>query len=214
MRVICIPKQHLTRLYKALFIVSAMAGAFAFSSYKLYTAEKEDNSHFYEEIADKDSEIEQLKSELKKKQIEFDLITKVSDSIRRYNSKVSKLEALRIAHAEIKYAEKYQVPLHFGLAISAKESTFISSATSYNNTSHGLKQIHRAVWAKNLSVNELKDLHYNTSLGYKILKEYKITTGNYASAFKRYYGSTNPEENTKYSNDVMRLATRFEKELS
>ena len=121
-------------------------------------------------------------------------------------------DARRIAELEIKYAKKYNIPVAYGLAISAQESQWNIKAISYNGTSYGIKQIHCKVWCKEFGVTQkdLFDPEKNIELGYKILAQYKAQYGSMDRALMAYYGSTRQWENEEYLASVKRKARLFE----
>lgn len=120
--------------------------------------------------------------------------------------------ARTIAALEIKYAKKYNIPVSYGLAISAQESKWNAKAVSYNGTSFGIKQIHCKVWCGHFGVTkkDLFDVEKNIELGYKILAQYRDQYGDMDRALMAYYGSTRQWENEEYLADVKRKALLFE----
>ena len=86
------------------------------------------------------------------------------------NSKLTVEEANQIYALEQKYAEKYDIPIEIGLAISLKESTFNSKAK--NSVSYGLKQINYKVWAEYFNINKkcLLNVECNIKYGCLILQ--------------------------------------------
>ena len=214
MRAVCISQKRLHRLYGVLFSAICATSLLLYSTY--YYFEKSASNRAEVKILSNDYEqkLQELQKEIDEQKSYINRIERVSSVIRGYNPKLSKTVALRIAHREIKYSTQYKVPLHIGLAISAKESTFNPKAVSYNGTSYGLKQVHRAVWASNVSLQKLTQLDYNTNLGYKIIREYYDLTGSYTKALRRYYGATNALENDKYSNHVVAISHKFKEKLS
>lgn len=126
-------------------------------------------------------------------------------------------EARRLARSEMVNSLKSGIAFSVGLAISSKESGFRSWIASYNDTSHGIKQIHFNVWRKEIPGLTLQDLYNpetNIALGYGILKQYKERYGSLSTAIERYYGSTVPEENYAYRHDVVERASRIARYLA
>lgn len=121
-------------------------------------------------------------------------------------------DAQKLAALELKYAHKYDIPVQYGMAISAQESRWDIRAVSYNNTSFGIKQIHCKVWCEYFGVSkeELFDPEVNIELGYKILALYRDQYGSIDRALMAYYGSTRQWENEEYLANVKRKARLFE----
>lgn len=125
---------------------------------------------------------------------------------------VNRKQARELAKLEIKYSKKYHIDLAIGLAISAQESKWNTRAVSYNSTSYGVKQIHCAVWCKELGVTkaDLMDPEKNIELGYKILAQYLKQHGSMEKALMAYYGSTAKWENEQYMAQIMNRARLFD----
>lgn len=126
------------------------------------------------------------------------------------NSKLTVEEANQIYALEQKYAEKYDIPIEIGLAISLKESTFNSKAK--NSVSYGLKQINYKVWAEYFNINKkcLLNVECNIKYGYLILQYYvELQNGDIKKAIMSYRGSTNKSTNKKYLIDVLRKSELF-----
>lgn len=114
-------------------------------------------------------------------------------------------------------AQRTGIPFTVGLAVMSKESSFNPEAISYTGCCYGLMQVHLKVWSKEkpgLTKQDLYDPYKNITLGYDILKEYYGLTGSLTGALGRYYGSTVPEENLAYAEDVIRRSQQFAKALS
>lgn len=123
----------------------------------------------------------------------------------RYN--VPMEVALSYARQEYIESQRTGIPYAVGLAVTSKESSFRTTAVSYTGCCYGLKQVHYRVWSKEkpgLTMNDLNDPYKNIQLGYAILKEYYDKTGSLEGALKRYYGSTDAQENYAYAADVIR----------
>lgn len=108
------------------------------------------------------------------------------------------------------------LPFSVGLAVPAQESGFRADAVSYTGCCYGQWQIHFNVWRKeipDLTLEELYDPVANTRIGYDILKQYYDQTGSLTGALERYYGSTVPEDNIAYSEQVIRRSQEISRYL-
>lgn len=118
----------------------------------------------------------------------------------------------KIARLEQKYAEKYDVPLHIGLAITWKESGFQPKAISYTGCCLGLKQINFRAHKEEYNIpsrQALFTLEKNIEISYKMISAYHKKYGSYDRAIQRYYGSSRKEDNKMYSQQVMNKAKRI-----
>lgn len=125
--------------------------------------------------------------------------------------------AERFAIREMFAATKYNVPYSVGLAITAQESSFKPTAVSYTNCCLGPKQINFRVWKEYFALKKREDLFdtdLNIELGYYILNKYRKQSGSLEGALKRYYGSTIPEENDAYAQQVIQRAERIARAIN
>lgn len=121
------------------------------------------------------------------------------------------------ARQELINAQRTGIPFAVGLAITDKESSFNPDAISYTGCCYGLKQVHLRIWSKEkpgLTKRDLYDPYKNIAIGYDILKEYYQLTGSLSGALGRYYGSTVPEQNLAYAEDVIRRSQQIARALS
>lgn len=108
-------------------------------------------------------------------------------------------------------AERYNVPLSLGLAISKEESHFKTQAVSPTGPI-GVKQIAFTYWNEhcNLTYREqLYDHYTNVDCGYSIIHSLKQRAKAWEEALKLYYGGT-PSENLAYSKKVMNTKKRLD----
>lgn len=146
-----------------------------------------------------------------------DKINKGASYILKKHKHLDADAAYRFAYREMVESLNSGMPFVTGLAISGKESEFKPKAVSYTGCCYGIKQIHLRVWSKEkpgLQLEDLYDPDKNIKLGYTILREYFDKTGSVSAALQRYYGSTIPEDNIAYSQDVMRKAKQIEKYIN
>lgn len=128
---------------------------------------------------------------------------------------VEKPVAQRYALLEMLASIKYNVPYSLGLSITAQESSFNHDAVSYTNCCLGGKQINYKVWKEYFDIKK-QDLfkpEVNIDIGYHILRKYADETGSMELALQRYYGSTVPEENQRYAQQVISRAEKIARAL-
>lgn len=160
-------------------------------------------------------EVNELKLEnIQLKELSKDKIEKMKRGAQyiEKNYGVEKPVAQRYALLEMLASIKYNVPYSLGLSITAQESSFNHDAVSYTNCCLGGKQINYKVWKEYFAVKK-QDLfkpEVNIDIGYHILRKYANETGSLNLALQRYYGSTVPEENEKYAQQVMSRAQKIE----
>lgn len=126
---------------------------------------------------------------------------------------VPKKDAMQIAEWEVKYSRQYDIPLHIGLAITAKESGFNCYQVSSNGSSFGCKQINCFWWCKkfNTTKNELlTDREKNIEFGYKVLAENIARTGSLKAGLAAYLGTGDPVQDQQYAANILEKSKKFE----
>lgn len=172
---------------------------------------KSDNSAVAETLREtQDSLLEQKKETSKQND---QAAVKASSRVIQNLYGVNKSLALEIARLEVKYSRQYKVPLHIGLAITAKESGFQPGLTSYNGSSFGLKQINCSAWCKKFGTNRQELLHNldrNIEFGYRVLSVNMRSAGSLQKALAWYYGSSDAAANDVYAAAVLSKAKQFD----
>lgn len=137
--------------------------------------------------------------------------------IHKTNKKLPYTKVDKIARLEQEMAKKYDVPLHIGLAITWKESTFKPLAVSPTGPI-GAKQIAFSWWKDtcNLSSKEqLFDLDTNIECGYIAISKYKQQHGTWKKALAAYHGHpTDIQMNVNYSLTVLEKARKIQALIS
>lgn len=126
---------------------------------------------------------------------------------------LDKRSADRFAHLEVKYSKQYGIPLHIGLAITAKESGFRMGLTSVNGCCEGPKQVSPFWWGElfNVTRQELRtDLDKNIESGYRALSVNLQRTGSMSAAIAAYQGTGDAVLDTQYAAAVVAISKRFD----
>ncbi len=129
--------------------------------------------------------------------------------IHKTNKKLPYTKVDKIARLEQEMAKKYDVPLHIGLAITWKESTFKPLAVSSTGPI-GAKQIAFRWWKDSCNLSskqQLFDIDTNIECGYIAISKYKQQHGTWKKALAAYHGHpTDMQMNAKYAFDVAKRA--------
>lgn len=137
--------------------------------------------------------------------------------IHKTNKKLPYTKVDKIARLEQEMAKKYDVPLHIGLAITWKESTFKPLAVSPTGPI-GLKQIAHTWWKDSCELSskqQLFSIDTNIECGYIAISKYKQQYGTWQKALAAYHGHpTDIQMNLNYSLTVLEKARKIEKLIS
>lgn len=126
-------------------------------------------------------------------------------------------EAERLAILEVVSAEKHDVDLATGLAVSFQESKWKTSVVSIDGSSIGVKQINLSAWRdrfKGMTASKLTNPKYNIDVGYTLLAKHIKDYGTINRALQRYRGSRNQDVNAQYAADVQKIAQAIRKHLT
>lgn len=133
-------------------------------------------------------------------------VSEAQSFVKKVNPNLSWTMVEKIVRKEQAAATKYNVPLHIGLAVSWKESTFKPAARSPTGPV-GLKQVAFTHWSavcKVSSREELIKLDKNIDCGYRALSQYKKRYGTWEMALYHYHGHpTDLLLNREYSLTVL-----------
>ncbi len=133
--------------------------------------------------------------------------------IHKTNKKLPYTKVDKIARLEQEMAKKYDVPLHIGLAITWKESTFKPLAVSPTGPI-GAKQIAFSWWKDTCNLSskqQLFDLDTNIECGYIAISKYKQQHGTWKKALAAYHGHpTDIHLNMNYSLTVLEKARKIQ----
>lgn len=136
----------------------------------------------------------------------------VRNFIKANNPRLPYSEVDKIARLEREMAIKYNVPLHIGLAITWKESTFRPGAISPTGPL-GLKQVAHSWWGAECGVSkdELLEIKKNLDCGYKAAAKYKSRYGDWQTALYHYHGHpTDVQLNREYALTVLKKASKIQ----
>lgn len=137
--------------------------------------------------------------------------------IHKTNKKLPYTKVDKIARLEQEMAKKYDVPLHIGLAITWKESTFKPMAVSPTGPI-GAKQIAFRWWKDSCNLSskqQLFDIDTNIECGYIAISKYKQQHGTWKKALAAYHGHpTDIQMNVNYSLTVLEKARKIQALIS
>lgn len=143
-------------------------------------------------------------------------INAVTNMIAKLGKK-SLREAEHLALLEVASAEKHDVDLPTGLAISFQESKWKTAVVSSNGSSIGVKQINLSAWRdrfKGMTAKRLTNPAYNIDVGYALLEQHLKDYGTINRALQRYRGSDDAGVNARYAEDVQKMAQAIRKHLA